>query len=116
MINKSEIRKNYKRTLNIMGVYQVKNLVNGKIFIGSSKNIPARLNRHKFELKFGSENITELQNDYNKFGEEKFLYEILDELKPKEDPEYNYTEDIAVLEQLWIEKLQPFEERGYNKR
>ncbi|MHB8338704.1 MAG: GIY-YIG nuclease family protein [Ignavibacteriaceae bacterium] len=44
MINKSEIRKNYKRTLNPMGVYQVKNLVNGKIFIGSSKNIPARLN------------------------------------------------------------------------
>ncbi len=98
MINKSEIRKNYKRTLNLMGVYHVKNLVNGKIFIGSSKNIPARLNRHKFELKFGSENIAELQNDYNKFGEEKFLYEILDELKPKEDPEYNYTEDIAVLE------------------
>lgn len=113
---KSEIRNNYKRALTTMGVYQVRNLVNGKIFVGSNKNIPARINRHKFELKYGSENITELQEDYNKYGEDKFVYEIIDELKPKEDTEYNYTEDMKVLEELWIEKLQPFEEKGYNIR
>lgn len=115
MINKSEIKNNYKRTLRPMGVYQVRNLVNGKIFVGSSLNLPGRINRHKFELNVGSENIKELQEDYNKFGEENFSFEIIDELKPKEDPEYNYKEDVAVLEQLWIEKLQPFAEKGYNK-
>ena len=115
MINKSEIKNNYKRTLRPMGVYQVRNLVNGKIFVGSSLNLPGRINRHKFELNVGSENIKELQEDYNKYGEENFSFEIIDELKPKEDPEYNYKEDVAVLEQLWIEKLQPFAEKGYNK-
>ena len=115
MINKSEIKNNYKRTLRPMGVYQVRNLVNGKIFVGSSLNLPGRINRHKFELNVGSENIKELQEDYNKFGEENFSFEIIDELKPKEDPEYNYKEDVAVLEQLWVEKLQPFAEKGYNK-
>ncbi len=116
VINKSEIRNNYKKALTTMGVYQVRNLVNGKIFVGSSKNIPARINRHKFELRYGSENVAELQDDYNKYGEDKFIYEIIDELKPKEDTEYNYTEDVKVLEELWIEKLQPFEEKGYNIR
>lgn len=116
VINKSEIRNNYKKTFTTMGVYQVRNLVNGKIFVGSSKNIPARINRHKFELRYGSENIAELQDDYNKYGEDKFIYEIIDELKPKEDTQYNYTEDVKVLEELWIEKLQPFEEKGYNIR
>ncbi len=114
MINKSEIKRNYKESLTPMGVYQIKNLVNGKIFIGSAKNLPARINRHKFELKFGSEGIAGLQSDYNKYGEENFSFEIIDELKPKDDPGYNYAEDIAVLEQLWIEKLQPFGDRGYN--
>ncbi len=116
IMDKSEIKKNYKISLTPMGVYQIKNLVTGKIFIGSSKNLQARINRHKFELKFGSEAIKELQDDYNKYGEQNFSFEIIDELKPKEEPGINYKEDIEVLEQLWIEKLQPFDEKGYNIR
>ncbi len=115
-MDKAEIKKNYKISLTLMGVYQIKNLVNGKIYISSSKNLQARINRHKFELKFGSEGIKELQDDYNKYGEQNFTFEIIDVLKPKDEPGINYKEDIEVLEQLWIEKLQPFEGKGYNKR
>ncbi len=116
MIDKKEVKKNYKQTAPPMGVYQIKNLVNGKIFIGSSKNIPGRINRHKFALQFGSEEIKELLIDYKEYGEKNFSFDILDQLKPKDEPGYDYTEDIEVLEELWIEKLQPFGERGYNKR
>ena len=116
MIDKKELKKNYKQTPTPMGVYQIKNLVNGKIFIGSSKNIPSRINRHKFQLQFGSEEIKELMDDYKKYGEENFSFEILDELKPKDEAGYDYTEDLEVLEELWFEKLQPFGEHGYNKR
>ena len=116
MIDKKEIRKSYKQTLTPMGVYQIKNFVNGKIFIGSSKNIPGRINRHKFQLKFGGEDIKELVEDYSRYGEENFSFEILDELKPKDEPGYNYSEDLEVLEELWKEKLQPYGERGYNKK
>ena len=115
MIDKKELKKNYKQTSTPMGVYQIKNLANGKIFISSSKNIPGRINRHKFQLKFGGEDIKELMEDYKKFGEENFSFEILDELKPKDEAGYDYTEDLEVLEELWLEKLQPFGERGYNK-
>jgi group I intron endonuclease len=115
MTNKSEIKKNYKQTLPPTGIFQVKNLVNNKILIGSSKNLPGRINRFKFGLKYGTENNKELNNDYKKYGEENFSFDIIDELKPKDDPAYDYTEDLKVLEEMWIEKLQPFNERGYNK-
>lgn len=115
MINKSELKKNYKQSLQLMGIYQVKNLVNNKILIGSSKNLPARINRFKFELKYGTGGNKALIKDYINYGEENFVFEILDELKPKDDSGYDYTEDLKVLEEMWIEKLQPFGAKGYNK-
>jgi group I intron endonuclease len=115
MIDKDEVKKKYKQTLTPMGVYQFKNLVNGKILIGSSKNLPARKNRFDMELSYGRVKEVDLQEDIKQFGKENFLFEILDYLEPKEDPAYNYTEDLKTLEEMWIEKLQPFNERGYNK-
>ncbi|MDR3667002.1 MAG: GIY-YIG nuclease family protein [Ignavibacteriaceae bacterium] len=116
MINKDEIKKKYKQTLTPMGVFQIKNIVNGKIFIGSNKNLTARKNR--FDMEFSFETMTDeiLLNDLRQYGKEKFLFEVLDYLEPKEDPAYNYTDDLKTLEELWIEKLQPFNERGYNKQ
>ena len=115
MINKSEIKKKYKQTITPMGIYQLKNLINGKILIGSSKNLPARKNRFEMELSYGSLTDKELLHDLRQFRKENFLFEVLDYLEPKEDPSYNYTEDLKTLEELWIEKLQPFNEKGYNK-
>ncbi|MDR3609143.1 MAG: GIY-YIG nuclease family protein [Ignavibacteriaceae bacterium] len=115
MINKDEIKKKYKQTLTPMGVYLFKNIVNGKILIGSSKNLPARKNRFEMELSYGSVTDNELLQDIKQYGRENFKFEVLDYLAPKEDPAYNYTEDLKTLEELWIEKLQPFNEKGYNK-
>lgn len=113
-MDKSEIKKQYKSAPPVMGIYRITNLVNKKIFIGSSRNLPGRINRHKFELKFGSEQITGLLDDYKKFGEENFSFEIIDKLEPKEESGYDPRGDLAELEHLWIEQLQPFGERGYN--
>lgn len=116
MTNKKELKKEYKRTLQPMGIYQIKNLVNTKIFLGSSKNLEGKLNSIRFQLEMGSHMNRELQADFNKLGKEKFSFAIIDKLEPKEDPDYNYTDDLKVLEDMWIDKLQPFEEKGYHKR
>jgi hypothetical protein len=84
--------------------------------IGSSKNLTGRINRFKFGLNYGTESNRELLADFVKYGEENFTFGILDELTPKDDPAYDYTEDLKVLEEMWIEKLQPFGEKGYNKK
>lgn len=114
MIDRKEIKRNYKQTLRPMGVYQIKNLVNGKIFVGGSKNIEAKINSHKFTLEVGSHVNKKLQFDYNKFGKDNFSFEVIELLKLKEDLAYDYTDDLKVLEKKWLEKLDPFNDKGYN--
>lgn len=116
MIDKKELKKKYKETLPPMGIYQIKNLINGKILIGSSMNLNGKANSFRFQLKMGSHMNSELQKDYNNFGDENFSFEIIDTLEPKEDPAYAYWEELKVFEEMWIEKLQPYDEKGYNKR
>lgn len=115
-MDKKALRKQYKETLQPMGVFKIQNKVNGKILIVSSNNLPGRINREKFQLDMGGHPNTELQKDYKEFGKDSFIFEIIDHLKPKEDPAYNYTDDLVVLEEMWIEKLQPFGDKGYNER
>lgn len=114
MDRKAMIRE-YKETPRPMGIFQIKNTVNGKICIGSSVNLPAILNRYKAELKLGSCRNKALQEDWNQFGSEMFEFTELEVLKPTDDPGYNPAEDLCVLEELWLEKLSPFGDKGYNK-
>lgn len=115
-MNKKELKKQYVQTTRPMGVYQVKNLENGKIFIDSSLEVNGKMNRVKFQLDHGSHPNINLQNDFKEFGADKFLFEVIDYLEPKENSENDYTEDLKMLEEMWIEKLQPFGEKGYNKK
>ena len=57
-----------------------------------------------------------LQQEYTAPGPNNFTFEVLDHLEPKEDPATDYTGDLNMLLEMWIEKLQPFDEKGYNKR
>jgi hypothetical protein len=116
MIDKKELKKQYKQALQPMGVYRITNLANGKIYVGSSRNMRGTFNSIRFQLKLGSHMNKELQKDYALFGEEKFSFEAVDHLEPKKEVGYDYTEDLKVLEEMWLEKLQPYDETGYNKR
>jgi hypothetical protein len=57
-----------------------------------------------------------LQRDYIQFGEENFDFSVVDYLDPKDGPDHDYTGDLTALEEMWLEKLQPYGEKGYNKR
>jgi hypothetical protein len=115
-MNKKELKKQYTQNMQPMGVYQVKNLANGKIFIDSGQNIQGKINSCKFQLSLGSYMNKDLQEDFNKIGLDNFTFEIIDLLEPKEDTKMDYTDDLKMLEEIWIDKLQPFDENGYNKR
>jgi len=63
MKSKDELKKEYKLNPPEAGIFQIKNRIKGKIFIGSAENVPGILNRHKFELKMGIHRNRELQNE-----------------------------------------------------
>ena len=116
MTDKKELKKQYKQTLPPMGIYRIRNLVNGKIFLGSGLNLNGKSNSFKFQLKSGLHVNSDLQKDYNEFGDDNFIFEIADLLEPNEDLAYDYRDDLKVFLEMWMEKLQPFGEIGYNKR
>jgi len=114
MKSKKDINREYKEREKPAGVFQVKNSVNGKVLLGSSLNLEGPLNGHKFMLTIGSHRNIVLQQEWNEYGPDKFTFEILEVVKVKDDPNFNLSDELTLLEQIWLEKLQPFGERGYN--
>ena len=113
---KKRLKEDYKQTHTPMGIYQIRCLANGKVLLGASLNLPGILNSNRFQLKIGKHPNKRLQADWSRFGSEKFSFEILDELTATEGVDHDYRQDLASLEELWLDKLQPYDERGYNKK
>lgn len=59
------------------GLYAITCLANQKHYIGESSNVTARLNAHKNKLKRNLHENLALQQDFNFYGEEKFLFQKL---------------------------------------
>lgn len=114
MKSKKELKAAYKEMKFPMGVFQIKNKTNGKLFVDSSLNMPAKWNRHHVQLKFGSHRNKILQQEWNQFGAAAFEYKILSEI-PFKDATVDYGKEVEILEELYLEELQPFGEKGYNK-
>jgi hypothetical protein len=115
-MNKKDLKREYKENPRPMGVFQVRNLTNEKVFVGSSLNLEGIFNRFEFQLKLGGHPNKALQKDWNELGADKFAFEVLEELFPRENPSYDYKSDLEVLEDLWLEKLEPYGDKGYNER
>jgi group I intron endonuclease len=64
----------------ISGIYKIVNVKNGKIYIGSSKNIKRRWGIHKSSLKNNRHHSVYLQRAWNKYGKENFIYEVIKEM------------------------------------
>lgn len=112
----ASLKREYKETRRAAGVYMIKNTVTGKIFIGSSVNVAGRINRHKAEFFFGSEGIPGLLADWNEYGGENFTFEVLEVLDGEYESDAALKEDLHLLERLWLEKCDPFGNKGYNVR
>ena len=86
-----------------------------KIFVGSTRNFKT-LNGIKFMLDTNSyTTCKELQKDWNQYGKDEFTFDILEILnKNNNNPYFNEKEALLELEEKWLEKLQPYGEKGYN--
>src|SRR5262249_11927591 len=115
-MDRKALLREYKESRPPMGVYWVRNTISGKALVGVSANLPAMLNRHRAQLRFGMHSNRTLQKDWNEFGPEAFEFHILDTLAPPDRSDYDPSDDLRVLEALWLEKLSPFDDRGYNAK
>jgi len=107
--------REYKESRRPMGVFQVRNTTNGKCLIGTSVDLPSMLNRLRTQLRLGAHGNRELQQDWNRLGSDAFAFEVLDTLPPADQADHDPTDDLGVLERLWLDKLKPFGDKGYHK-
>jgi hypothetical protein len=115
-MDKRAAKQEYKEAKVAAGVYRVHNVAEDRSLVGSSMNMAARLNRHCAGLRMGVHENKELQRDWNRLGETGFVFEVLDTLTGTDRPGFDGKRDLAVLEQLWLARLEPYGERGYNTR
>ena len=116
MIDKKQISKDYKQQKQPAGIYAVHNKVDNKMYIGTSKNLPAVVRRFEFTLHMESFPYQELIDDYKKLGKENFEIKILDELELKNETDKEIDTELISLEELWIEKLKEEGVIFYNKK
>jgi hypothetical protein len=60
------------------GIYKICNKLNNRIYIGSTNCFRARKNQHLSELRRDKHENNFLQNDWNKCGEENFIFELIE--------------------------------------
>ena len=114
-MDRKKARSDYKHTIQPMGIVQVRNLKNGRCFIMRSANTRGTINSLRFQLQSGAfPTNRELAHDWQAQGEETFVIEVIDTLPPVEDPAHDYEADLRALEDLWMEKLQPYGDKGYH--
>ena len=114
MESRKDIARAYKERQRPAGILQVRNTVNGKVLLGSSLNLEGPLNAHKFMLTTGRHRNERLQREWNEYGADQFVFEVLEVVRVGDGPDFNLSDELTLLEHIWLEKLQPFGERGYN--
>jgi hypothetical protein len=113
MDRKKELKQMYKETAIEAGIYQIKNTINHKLFIASTRNLKTIAGK-KFQLETGTNTNKRLQEEWNQFGKDAFVFEVLEVLKKKEEGYFDEKSELEKLEDKWLEQLQPYGERGYN--
>lgn len=76
-------------------IYQIKNNINGKCYIGQTVNFQNRKNAHLSALRRGVSDNKHLQAAFNKYGEDAFAFSII-EICPKDR--------LNEREEYWIIK------------
>ena len=104
--SRKELIEQYKERKITGGIYVIKNTRTGKIALDSTTDMRASRNRFDFSQKTGNCTYKHIQEEWKTYGPQVFAFEVLEELEHGDkQTDYEFESDIAVLKELWKEKL-----------
>ena len=88
-----------------VGIYCIRNMLDGKMYVGSSVNCGKRFAKHRAGLNTGQHHSSKLQRAWNKYGKEAFEFFVIEVVED--------VENLLAKEQVWLDKLDTAK-GGYN--
>jgi hypothetical protein len=83
------------------GIYEIRNTITGRVYIGKSKHIQGRWNQHRDALNRGVHINDPLQGDWEALGERAFAFTILEEVN-------DYDERCSAEARHWAAANDPY--------
>lgn len=106
MDRKKELKYQYKQMKSPMGIFIVRSKSNNKCYIEATHNLRGSINRARFQLEAGNHPNRGLQQEWKELSKDNFVVETLEELKyDKDESKTDYSEELAILQFIWEEKL-----------
>lgn len=87
-------------------IYQIKNTVNGHVYVGSAVTLGKRWSRHRKDLERSKHDNRFLQNAWNKHGADAFEFSVLERVES--------ADTLIAREQFWIDRLNAAQRPNYN--
>ena len=97
-MNNSKKKGTYKYLMLNGGIYQIKNIVNGKVYVGSAKDFDERWGSHLYDLRRGTHINPHLQRSFSKHGEQNFEFGVV-EILGKYDKEVYFAHENIYINQ-----------------
>ncbi|WP_438448889.1 GIY-YIG nuclease family protein [Gorillibacterium sp. sgz5001074] len=110
---RKELQEQYKEIKTYLGVIRITNQVNGKIYVAGYPNLKNKWLMIQSQLDLGRFHILPLQKEWKEYGAAAFTYDVLEEKAADDISDVSWA--VKQLEKVWLEKLQPYGERGYNR-
>lgn len=101
------MQTNYNGHSSKSGVYQIRNLTNGRVYVGSAKRFKQRYSEHVKSLGKGTHHNKFLQHDFNKCGSDEFIFEVLEVIEGTQA-------DRILVEQIKLDLLYDNQDTCYN--
>lgn len=108
-----ELQDLYKKMKTYMGVTKITNKKTGKIYIAAYPNLKNKWLSIQGQLDSGMHTNAKLQREWKELGMEAFEYEVLEEKATDDLTDIPW--ELKQMEKAWLEQLQPYGEKGYNK-
>lgn len=77
-------------------IYRIRNVTDQKFYVGSTINVKERFRTHRNKLRNGKHHTPHLQAAWNKYGEECFVFEVVEEVRS--------VDLLQAAEDVWLEK------------
>ena len=114
---KKELKEQYKLMKPLMGIFIIRCKLNNKCHIQIANDFRGVMNGARVRLAGGMHPNRELQKEWTQYGAGSFIIEILENLEyDKDESKTDYSEELALLQMIWEEKLAKENMEFYKKR